>query len=401
MKFRYLDGLRGLAALIVVIDHFAISFFQGATDASIRPTHGPVEAAVQQTPLHILVSGNFSVCVFFILSGIVLSSKFFQTGNRTVVSASAIKRYPRLALPVLGCVLLAFLLMTVQAFANVPAAQITGSTWLAALWQFPPHFFNALYQGSIGVFIKGSSDYNTVLWTMKIELIGSFLVFALLFAIGKARHRYLIYLALGLLLIKTYYLAFILGIALCDGYYHWGKPTKATWHWIVWVPLTVVSLLLASFPVGTLTGTWFAFAQGVLPAGASVATTTHILGAFGLILALLYTPTLQDVLTTKPMLYFGKISFALYLTHLYIVGSFSSYLFTKTEPVFGYGLGFMIMIIPSILLIWLVADLFNRLVDEPAIRSAGRLYRQFFQAKLEGRSSTRRAKTRTANQPTS
>jgi peptidoglycan/LPS O-acetylase OafA/YrhL len=375
MKFRYLDGLRGLAALVVVIDHFAISFFQAATDASVHPTHGILETAVQKTPLHLIVSGNFSVCVFFILSGIVLSSKFFHTGDSKVVTASAIKRYPRLALPVIGCVLLAFTLMSLHAFFNVPASRITGSTWLVGFWRFHPNLFNAIYQGAVGIFIKGASTYNTVLWTMKIELIGSFVVFALLLLVGKLRYRYFVYLLLGLLFIQTYYVTFVLGIALCDRYYHRRTAPKASWHWAAWVPLLVASLGLASVPIGTLNGTWFAFAGNLLPAGASVPDTAHIIGAFGLVMAILYTPTLQNLLIKKPVLYLGKISFSLYLTHLYIIGSFSSYLFAQVEPSTGYGLGFVIMIIPSALLIWLVADLFTRLVDEPAIRLAAKLRR--------------------------
>src|SRR4051794_16656837 len=106
MKFRYLDGLRGLAALIVVIDHLAISFFQAATDGSITRYHAQTaEKLVFATPLHLLVSGNFSVCIFFVLSGFVLSAKFFRTHERSVAVASAWKRYLRLELPILGSVM--------------------------------------------------------------------------------------------------------------------------------------------------------------------------------------------------------------------------------------------------------------------------------------------------------
>jgi len=394
VKFRFLDGLRGLAALIVVIDHFAIGFFQAATDGSIHLTHGAFESVIEATPLHILVSGNFSVCVFFILSGIVLSAKFFRSGEKKFVIASAIKRYPRLMLPVLGCVLLAFFLMATQTFYNVQAASVTGSTWLGEFWQFHPNFFNALYQGTIGTFVKGSSDYNTVLWTMKTELIGSFLVFGFLLLAGKFRYRYLVYVLLGLLLIKTYYVSFVLGIALCDGYFSGGTASRSRMHWSLWVPLILVSIFLASCPVGTLDGTLFHYVQGHMPLAMSVTVTSHILGALGLIVVILYAPALQHLLITKPMLYLGKISFALYLTHLYVIGSFSSYVFAQIAPWMGYRTGFIVMLIPSALLIWLAAHVFDHFVDEPAIRLSGRLYRRLFQTKIERQRPTA-AKART------
>lgn len=381
MKFGFLDGLRGLAALIVVIDHFAISFFPAATDGSVQVTHGAFESVIEKTPLHIFVSGNFSVCVFFILSGIVLSAKFFRTGDTAVVVASAIKRYSRLAIPVLACVMLAYILMTSHAFFNASAAQVTGSTWLGGFWRFEPNLLGAIYHGAAGVFIKGSSNYNTVLWTMKTELIGSFLVFALLLFVGKFRFRSLVYVALGLLLIKTYYVTFIFGVALCDGYYHRGTASKSLMHPVVWVPLVALSIFLASCPVGTLDGTLFHHAQGLLPSGMSVTTTAHMLGALGIVAAILYTPTLQGFLAMKPMLYLGKTSFALYLTHFFIIGSLSSYLFAILAPGIGYRTAFIITLIPSAILIGLVAHWFTRFVDGPAIRLSGKLYRAMFRAK--------------------
>jgi peptidoglycan/LPS O-acetylase OafA/YrhL len=366
MKFRYLDGLRGLAALIVVIDHFAISFFPAATDGSVQIKHGAAEHLVQSTPLHILVSGNFSVCVFFVLSGFVLSSKFFRTGDKAIVVASAVKRYFRLALPVLGCVMLAFILMSTHAFYNVQAGQLTGSTWLSSFWQFQPTFTDALSE-TFRVFIRGSSNYNTVLWTMKTELIGSFLVFGFLLTVGRWRYRSLVYVLLALLLIKTYYITFVLGIAICDHHYNGSDAVRSLMQ-RYWLPLLSLCIFLGSSPVGTLQGTPFQYVADLVPAGMSLTTITHIVGAIGLVFGVVNTPLLQRLLSAKPVLYLGKVSFSLYLTHFLIIGSLSSFMFIKLAPILGYRLGFIVMAIASGLMIWLAAHLFTKYVDEPAIR---------------------------------
>jgi peptidoglycan/LPS O-acetylase OafA/YrhL len=382
MKFRYLDGLRGLAALIVVIDHFAISFFPAATDGNVHVMHGALESFVQRTPLHVLVSGNFSVCIFFVLSGVVLSTKFFSTGDKQVVIASASKRYTRLMIPVLASVLLSLFLLLTNAYYNVQAAAQSGSQWLGSFWQFQPSVRNAIYHATIGVFIHGNSSYNTVLWTMKTELFGSFLVFLLLLAVGKWRYRAITYIALGVLLMKTYYITFILGVALCD-YYHHGGALLANLMRRWWLPLGLFSLYLGSCPVGTLKGTLFQYASGWVPAGMSLPIFVHILGAIGLVTAVLYAPILQRLLTRKPALYLGKISFSLYLTHFLILGSLGSYLFAHFAPAVGYRMGFLLMIIPVGLVIWLVAHVFTALIDEPAIRLSGRLYTSYFRNWLQ------------------
>ncbi len=379
MKFRYLDGLRGLAALIVVIDHFAISFFPAATDGSVHTTHRALEGVVQRTPLHLFVSGNFAVCIFFVLSGVVLSAKFFRTGDKQVVVASASKRYARLMLPVLASVLLSFFLLLVNAYHNVQASLQSGSQWLGGFWQFHPSTRDALYHATIGVFVSGHSDYNTVLWTMKTELLGSFLVFLILLSVGKWRYRVAAYLLLGLLLAKTYYITFMLGVATCDYYHNGGRTVATTLERGLWLPLAALSLYLGSCPVGTLKGTLFQSAITLMPAGVSVSVLAHILGAFGLVVAILYTPFLQRLLTQKPALYLGKISFSLYLTHFLIVGSLASYLFARLAPAVGYRLGFLLMIVPVGLVIWLVAHFFTTLIDEPSVRLSSRLYTTYFQ----------------------
>ena len=62
---KYLDGLRGLAALGVVAFHSS-SFFSAATWTE---TFGDVPNLV----LSRFINGNFMVCIFFLLSGYVLT----------------------------------------------------------------------------------------------------------------------------------------------------------------------------------------------------------------------------------------------------------------------------------------------------------------------------------------
>jgi peptidoglycan/LPS O-acetylase OafA/YrhL len=379
VKFGYLDGLRGLAAAIVVVDHFAIAFFQGATDATIRVHHGALEGIILNTPLHLIVSGNFSVCIFFVLSGFVLSAKFFRTGDRRVVVASAFRRYMRLELPVLASVLLAYAVISWHLLHNQAAGALIGTPWLGELWSFQPSLTGALYHAVVGVFADGKSPYNSVLWTMQMELVGSFLVFGVLLAVGRWRYRWAVYVALGGLLVNSYLLAFVAGMAICDWYFghEHGPRLRARW----WVPLVAGSLLLGSSPVGSLAGTMFGGLPDWLGHGMGLPPRMHLAGAIGLVFALVATPLLQRPLEGRMMRYLGRTSFGLYLTHLLVIGTFSSWLFATLAPTIGYLPGFGMMLIPSLVVIGLVAYGFSRWVDEPAIRLSGALYRRYFPAR--------------------
>jgi len=82
-RFAQLDALRGVAAMIVVIHHIWAEY-------SLKP--------LQIFPSQILVAGYSCVCLFFILSGFVLTYKFVGEENcyEKVITAT-IKRPFRLA----------------------------------------------------------------------------------------------------------------------------------------------------------------------------------------------------------------------------------------------------------------------------------------------------------------
>jgi len=70
-----LDGLRGLAALVVVVHHVmhANGSLDFATGLDGRAQGSWVVRTLTFTPLHIVWAGTEAVLVFFVLSGLVLA----------------------------------------------------------------------------------------------------------------------------------------------------------------------------------------------------------------------------------------------------------------------------------------------------------------------------------------
>ena len=79
-KISYLDGLRGVAAINVMLMHFFIVLLPAMIYSDRMPSHlGNLEKIFTSTPLGLIGAGNFSVCIFFVLSGYVLTQKYFKT----------------------------------------------------------------------------------------------------------------------------------------------------------------------------------------------------------------------------------------------------------------------------------------------------------------------------------
>src|ERR1700752_3428309 len=100
-RLECLDGVRGVAALVVVVFHYLSAFVPALT-----PDQTPDPYWLADTPLAILFNGPFAVVVFFVLSGFVISK---SAHKRFPLLPAVALRYLRLTVPMLASVLAAWL----------------------------------------------------------------------------------------------------------------------------------------------------------------------------------------------------------------------------------------------------------------------------------------------------
>lgn len=379
------EGIRGIACFMVVLSHLSLCFFPGlhAFDPS-RLGSSPLETAFHNSPFTFVISGSAAVYIFFVLSGYVLSYAICNGKDPVFrLKSMLVKRLPRLFLPSAVSIVLLWI-----AFTTLHPATADLSEWVGKLGKPVGPFSDVLYDATIRTFWEGWSMYNWVLWTMKIELVGSLLVFGLLYARFKQLNLYVvtpIALAICYALIRFVPFDF--------------KQQIATLPWQTFVEN---NLEMLCFLFGMLF--FFRFRQmsnglaalllilGLYCAGVHDNSLSYkwsnpyfynrsynvmnFLAGPLIVAPILMNHALSNLLSSKIPVYLGKISFAAYLTHLlviYVIGLPLFNYINDSSLDISYTLTAMIPIVTVIVCTILFSELYYRVVDKGAIKISGKL----------------------------
>ena len=100
-RLTWIDGLRGLACILIFTHHFLVSFFPSSYNGdpnTSRMIYG-LDVKWANSPLSFIICGNFRVSVFCLVSGLVLGYQIYRAKTTNEVSSMVLKRYPRLCFP--------------------------------------------------------------------------------------------------------------------------------------------------------------------------------------------------------------------------------------------------------------------------------------------------------------
>jgi peptidoglycan/LPS O-acetylase OafA/YrhL len=373
-KIWYLEGIRGLAAFMVVIHHYLLAFYPAQANGKLSDAHlGIIELWYHSSPFIFLTNGRFFVYIFFILSGYVLSKKFIEKPNRDYLKSAVIRRIPRLYIPVAFSLIVAFILIRLSFDFNIQAGILTKSAWLQALHGNPSmsHFFKSLLYKA---FFHYDNSYNTVLWSITFELYGSFMVFAGLWLSSYVKTPLILFSLIFMVLVFTgeyEYGSFFLGVIL--NYWRNIEFKSAFLNRALIVFLIALGLFLGGFPhvyytTPSISDTFYRFLNY------DFIITKHGLinsiGAFMIVLAVQQSIKLQNFFSSNILDFLGSISFSMYLIHALILQSFSSFIFIKLDGVLNYNAAFLVTFISSLTLIMLISYRMTISVDKRSVRIA-------------------------------
>jgi peptidoglycan/LPS O-acetylase OafA/YrhL len=385
-RFMELEGLRGLAALVVFVFHFLIIFYPvmyyGGVTALAPVQHFRFEDNIHGTPLATFISGTFSVAIFFVLSGFVLSVGFFMTKKTEIIKKLASKRYLRLMLPALASVILAWIYIVLGFSQTHEAYHITLSSALQNEWIMTPRFFDAIREGMVSIFVIGPEHhYNSVLWTMKYEFIGSFIIFTLALVFGHSNKRWLIYGALAAGLYNTWYLGFILGMALADMYVNKPQLIQKIKQPFFYV-LLVIGIVLGGFPTTSTDGTFYTWLSLPRLAESENQSLYMSIGALLIVMAVLSIGRLKKFMSSRLLSQLGKYTYSLYLVHQPIIYTVGAGLFVMFTGFMGYNRSVALAVLCTIPVVVIATYIFHRFIEIPSISFAS-YFEQVYSGKRE------------------
>jgi peptidoglycan/LPS O-acetylase OafA/YrhL len=393
-RVAWLDGLRGIAAIQVVLMHYASAFLPGIGLRDPHAVHFTWENAFIYTPLFLPFDGYSAVYIFFVLSGVALTYSF---GLRPYAIAAGIgRRIVRLGIPMTGAVLVGAIWFSLWPRTHVAASAISGSGWLAALGPDQTTFAAIIHQIGLEGMLVGYSEvsvlpwmfqkplnltslfksFDAPLWTLHIEFIGSLLVLGLVAlrqAVTPRTHLGLCALLIGALSSSTLFL-FVVGHLATE----WLR-TPADRRYDPWFGISLCALGILLCTTET-----FAFLPQLiklLPTPFLGRTETSssfqsMYGAVAIFFGIASLPHLQQALQRPSCRWLGKISFSLYLSHFsfLIAGGSAALVLLATR--IDYPAAVFAVSVIGIAFSLLVAAGFEVIVDRPAILLSRRIARR-------------------------
>lgn len=305
-RIRSLDGLRGAAAVAVLLHHISLV---------ARPElSASTWAWLTQSPLKLLFAGSESVLIFFVLSGLVVALPAMREGF------SWLKYYParmlRLYLPVCAALLLsaALIVLLPRDRSEMPA-----DSWMSDAQATSITPMSLLSEASL---TRRTYDIDNVLWSLRWEVVFSLLLPLFVWiALRTIKHPValaalcLVATVLGRVIdvdVLVYIPLFLLGAVLAS---HLGAIERyhSKSQWLLPALAVLAGLLLiASWLVRPLDAPQLVrnLLWGLAGAGAALTVALAVMW-----------PGLRWGLEMRPAQWLGRISFSLYLVHVPIIAT--------------------------------------------------------------------------------
>lgn len=301
-----LDGIRGWAAVVVLVFHAFLEMLRTAVPQVASPLLAP------------LFAGDLAVGVFFVLSGDALSAGFFAGGGARVVDRLLVRRYFRLTIPiVLSCALTYLIIVSGVDYHQQANEVLHRPDWLGRFLHFEPTLGGLMRYSLRDVYLAHTTggSYNPFLWTMSMELLGSIYVCGICYLWPRLAHPQWIGLviAICLWLLGSLFSLFLAGMVLGywrkEGFFR-AAPRSPTCQILLAVLLVSIAALIVSRAA----------------IGVSIGARSRMALEVTLVMCAYAHTGLRNFLSSRLSRFLGGISFPLYLVHFQVLISLMSWL---------------------------------------------------------------------------
>lgn len=367
----YIDGLKLLMCYMIMLIHFAISYFPEGF-IGFGSVYEPAErsqAFWASLPYSLYTNSSLPLHVFFALIALLPTIAFYKSKQPYLsLQRQAIKRYFRFMLPVAAAIIGTSCLYSLGMLDFKGLAQLRNSHWCLAIEPEVMSLPTLLYHAFVQVYFENGDAILTVTWCMYIIFLGSMLTLALLALFGNSPFRRWLYLAsIPVLLSYPTYAAFIVGIACGDFYVHCLPNltiSKVMQSLISWL-LLALGIFIGYLP------------DFVLPSPLTLFYTYAVASGM-IIMALMLNPYLQRLLSHPFLVQQAKYSFGVLLVHTWILTAVSKPLYQMLMPMTdNICLKFTLCFVICMVLTHLLAIPFHKLFEKPSQALADYIYQRY------------------------
>jgi peptidoglycan/LPS O-acetylase OafA/YrhL len=306
-RMEFLDSIRGLAALFVLLSHTAAAFAWSSNCLNI----------LNWPFFHIMWDGKAAVAMFFVLSGYVLSKPYVGPPldgpiRQICLPTFYLRRLTRIWLPWFGVFMLS--IAAKEYLFRLPATQPPISSWLGQFWH-APLLWGDFFRQCLFALHDSTRELLNQDWSLGVELKGSVLIPVFIF-ISSWRRLWLLFLAvillLGMAVRGHFYVSFIFGVLIARYGDKLGRRFQGSGR-----PLKFLLLLfsLSLYQVYS----WSVGRFGPAPAAEKYGWVATALGCCGILMLTLNSRTIQRLLDYQPVVFLGRISYSIYLVQFIII----------------------------------------------------------------------------------
>ena len=303
-RLDYLDGLKGIFTLLVVVGHFGMAFFSngfvgwgsevGANE--IRQIY------FSNMPWSLIINNSIPVYLFMTLIAFFPAYKYFIKRDNKSLAKSFILRYFRfMPMVAVACLLVSFFIKIGLYDCNALVA-INGSQWVANTTNYSFTFLETIKEGIYSAFLRGT-DLVSSLWCLDYLFLGSLLTYILVFLVCHVRHKGWLYLFVSIFFLHDpTYLCFIGGTIIAD----------LVCNSVI---LSNKKIMILFLIIGIVVGY---FPSVLLPEWLAV-ETIYAIGSFFIITAIIGLFSKTKLLNSKVLVNIGKQSFPIIIVHIILL----------------------------------------------------------------------------------
>ena len=366
-KLEFLDGLRGLMALNVIICHFICIYFPQMMFEKFAEQDSGVLSLFAKTPLTILVNGDIAVRYFFVLTGLLVGMSSFtkRLSGEDVVRKCA-NRYLRLLPVVLIVTVFTYVCMVTGLQKHLLIVdQVAYGDFLDNYCNFEPTIFNLVRNIFFDPFCR-NSQYVGPFWTIRYEFWGYIFSLVVCYVLKDSKYRRVSYVAIALALFVqrfSQYIPFVLGIFVADLLFNKNETLFGNYYEKI---LNKKWFCVCCYATGLYFAACTKYFTGIYSFWGRIPfIDSQLLRAIGvalIVFVIMKSSVMQRIFELRIFKWLGKISYEVYAIHGPLMLSVEAGMFMLFINKYDYNVAACLALVITLPVIYISAILLHLLV---------------------------------------